>query len=59
METLMACFVCGGGPHAPYALHSYWPEPEALAAFQAEAGQAAEPSLSAAETFDAAEAVYL
>ena len=56
------CFVCGGGPHEPTDLHSFWSEADAWAeAVEHDrkviaAGGPAYPSMSATETLDPREA---
>lgn len=54
-----ACYVCGNGPHERVELHDYWSKSDAARYFAAEPSGGSYPSMSAVETLDPREAVYL
>lgn len=53
------CYVCGGAPHGRLELHDYWSTSDAARHFAGEPSGGTLPSMSAVETLDPREAVYL
>lgn len=52
------CFICGGAPHEPYALHTFWSEADAWREALSGRTGGPLPSMTTTETLDPREAAY-